>query len=78
MFAVSDTEFGLMLRHKRELHNFASEAQAVVDRQDREIVRLRKQLSASLTDNENLRREKGQRALAELAAIRALKKRRAN
>jgi len=73
----TDNEIGLMMRHSRELNSFANDAQALVDRQDREIARLRRQLSAAQTDAAELRREKGRRAIDELLAIRALKKRRA-
>lgn len=73
----TDTEVGLIMRHNREMSSFTADAQRLVDRQDREIAKLRRQLSAAQTDAAELRREKGARAIDELLAIRALKKRRA-
>lgn len=43
----TDTEIGLMLKHRRDLAAYAGEAQAIVDSRDNEIARLRRQLAAA-------------------------------
>lgn len=70
----TDTEVALSMRYTAEVNQVTREAQAIVDRQDREIVRLRRQLAVAMADNERLLREKGQRALADLEAFRAARR----
>lgn len=74
----TDTEVALSMRYNAEVTQVTRQAQSIVDRQDREIAKLRRALSAALTDNEILRREKGQRAIADMEAFRAARKRAAN
>ena len=74
----TDTEVALSMRFSREVDQVTRQAQSIVDRQDREIARLRRALSAALAENEILRREKGQRAIADMEAFRAARKRAAH
>ena len=56
----TDTEIGLMLRHRRQMASFEQDAQAIVDGQDATIARLQRQLAATQRQNSDLVLSRGQ------------------
>jgi len=71
----TDNEIILIGSHRRANRAFANDAQALVDQLDDDIISLRKQLAAATAENVRLRAVLGNRALGDLASIRALKAR---
>lgn len=71
----TDTEVGMAMAHQRQMRAFGHDAQALVDELDRDIIGLRRQLAAAKAENANLKKSLGDRALDDLAALRALKAR---
>lgn len=74
----TDTEIGLAIRHGSEMRAFAGEAQTLVSEMDRDIRTLRRKLAAANAEIANLKLDAGRRAIDDLRAIRALKRRAAN
>lgn len=69
----TDTEIGLILRHRGELAEATNVGQGIINRQHAEILALRRQLAATTATAEELLEERGRRN-AELVARRIARK----
>ena len=67
----TDTEIGLVMRHRREMAAFAQDAQSIVDGKDATIARLQRQLAAERGKNSDLVLDRG-RARNDILARRLI------
>lgn len=70
----TDTEAMLMIRHRNDVNAVVSDAQRIVGRQDRQIANLRSALHVANTINAQMRTDIGRRAIDDLLAFRAAKR----
>ncbi|MGV8953117.1 MAG: hypothetical protein ACOH2M_18610 [Cypionkella sp.] len=71
----TDTEIGIINANRRANRAFSNDVQGLIDEMDDDIISLRRQLAAAKAENSTLKAALGNRALGDLAAIRALKAR---
>lgn len=71
----TDTEAMLMIRHRNDVNAVVSDAQRIVDRQDRQIANLRHALEAARLVNSSLLADVGRSRIDDILAMRALKNR---
>ena len=71
----TDTEILTVLACDREVAGVTAQAQAIIDRQARQLAAMQRQLAQARTANAALRADRGREGIEELLAIRALRNR---
>lgn len=72
----TDTEILTVLACDREVAAVTTQAQAIIDRQARQLAAMQRQLTHARAANTALRADRGREGIEELLAIRALRNRR--
>ncbi len=71
----TDTEILTVLACDREVAGITAQAQAIIDRQARQLAALQRQLAQARSTAAGLKADRGREGIEELLAIRALKAR---